>query len=98
MCQALVVDDHVLLHYPSAFYFFTSKQRPELAEEIRWGLEASGADGSFEALLQRHHGARLRQLTLAQRQIIELQNPQLPDATPFARTELWYQRLTALII
>lgn len=89
--QALVVDDHVLLHYPSAFYFFTSKQRPELAEEIRLGLEASIADGSFEALFQRHHGATLQKVKFAQRRIIELQNPDLPDATPFARKELWYQ-------
>jgi hypothetical protein len=89
--QALLVDQHVLLHYPSAFYFFTSKQRPELAEEIRLGLEASIADGSFEALFQRHHGATLRQVKFAQRQIIELQNPELPEATPFARQELWYQ-------
>ena len=89
--QALVVDDHVLLHYPSAFYFFTSKQRPELAEEIRLGLEASIADGSFEALFQRHHGATLQKVKFAQRRIIELQNPDLPAATPFARKELWYQ-------
>lgn len=89
--HALVVDEHVLLHYPTAFYFFTSKQRPELAEQIRLGLEASIADGSFEALFQRHHGATLRQAKLGQRRIIELHNPELPAATPFSRKELWYQ-------
>jgi hypothetical protein len=89
--QDLVVDEHVLLHYPSAFYFFTSKQRPDLAEQIRLGLEASIADGSFEALFQRHHGATLKQVNFTQRQVIELQNPELPAATPFSRKELWYR-------
>jgi hypothetical protein len=89
--QALVVDEHVLLHYPSAFYFFTSKQRPELAEQIRQGLEASISDGSFERLFQRHHGATLKQVKFAQRQVIELHNPDLPAATPFTRQALWYQ-------
>jgi hypothetical protein len=79
------------LYYPSAFYFFTSKQRPDLAEQIRLGLEASIADGSFEALFQRHHGATLKQVNFAQRQVIELQNPELPAATPFSRKELWYR-------
>ena len=91
--EALVVDEHVVLHYPSAFYFFTSRQRPELAEQIRLGLEAAIADGSFDALFQRYHGATLRNAHLAQRRVIELRNPDLPDATPFARQELWYQPL-----
>lgn len=89
--NSLVVDEHVVLHYPSAFYFFTSRQRPELAEQIRAGLEAAIADGSFEALFQQHHAATLRQARLEQRQVIELINPDLPAATPFARKELWYQ-------
>lgn len=91
--EALMVDEHVVLHYPSAFYFFTSRQRPELAEQIRLGLEAAIADGSFDALFQRYHGATLRNAHLAQRQVIELRNPDLPDATPFARKELWYHPL-----
>jgi ABC-type amino acid transport substrate-binding protein len=89
--QALVVDEHVVLHYPTALYFFTSQKRPELAEDIRLGLEASIADGSFETLFQRHHGATLRRARLDQRQVIELNNPDLPSETPFDRAELWFR-------
>lgn len=89
--QALVLDEHVVLHYPTAFYFFTSQKRPELAEDIRLGLEASIADGSFETLFQRHHGATLRRARLDQRQVIELNNPDLPSETPFDRAELWFR-------
>lgn len=89
--QHLTVDEHLVLHYPTAFYFFTSLQRPDLAAQISQGLEAAIADGSFEALFERHHAATLSKANLAQRQVIELHNPQLPTATPFARKELWYQ-------
>lgn len=87
---SLVVDEHLVLHYPSAFYFFTARQQPELAEQIRLGLEAAIADGSFNALFERYHGATLQKARLNQRQVIELTNPDLPSATPFEREELWY--------
>ena len=87
----LAVDEHVVLHYPSAFYFFTSRQDPQLAEHLRQGLEAAIADGSFERLFQKRHGETLRRARLEQRRVIELENPELPAETPFHRQELWYR-------
>jgi ABC-type amino acid transport substrate-binding protein len=87
----LSIDSHLLLHYPTAFYFFTSHQRPDLAADIERGLEEMIADGSFQRLFEQYLGSTLRQANLAQRQIIELENPNLPPATPFARKELWFQ-------
>lgn len=87
----LSVDEHIVLHYPTAFYFFTSRQDTQLAEHLRLGLEAAIADGSFERLFQHHHGATLRRARLEQRRVIELKNPELPAETPFGRQELWYR-------
>ena len=87
----LAVDEHIVLHYPTAFYFFTSRARADLAETIERGLESMLADGSFERLFQQHHGATLERAQLAKRRIIELDNPDLPAHTPFQRTQLWYQ-------
>jgi hypothetical protein len=81
----------VALHYPTAFYFFTSLARADLAADIERGLERMIADGSFEQLFEAHHGATLRRAKLEQRQLIELLNPNLPPRTPFAREELWYR-------
>ncbi|PTS83769.1 hypothetical protein DBR00_14850 [Pseudomonas sp. HMWF032] len=92
--QQLVADPHVLLHYPTALYFFFSPQRPELAETVRRGMEAAIADGSFERLFQQHFAAILQQAALAQRQVIELPNPLLPSATPLKRRELWFSPAT----
>lgn len=88
---ALSIDNHLLLHYPTAFYFFTSHNRADLAADIERGLEAMIADGSFQRLFEQYHGDTLRQANLHQRRIIELHNPDLPPATPFARKELWFQ-------
>jgi hypothetical protein len=88
--QQLVSDPYVLLRYPAAMYFFFSHQRPELAETVRQGLEIAIADGSFERLFQQHFASSLQRAQLDQRQLIELQNPQLPSATPLQRRELWF--------
>lgn len=87
----LEVDEHIAIYYPTAFYFFTSRARADLATAIERGLEAMIADGSYEALFQQHHGATLERARLQQRRVIELENPDLPAQTPFAREELWYR-------
>ena len=88
---ALEVDEHIVIHYPTAFYFFTSRARADLAGTIERGLEAMIADGSFEALFQQHHGATLERARLDTRRVIELENLDLPAQTPFRRPELWYR-------
>ncbi|PYC21020.1 hypothetical protein DMO17_16845 [Aquipseudomonas alcaligenes] len=88
---ALEVDEHIAIHYPTAFYFFTSRARADLAQAVERGLEAMIADGSFAALFQQHHGATLERARLDQRKVIELENPDLPPQTPFQRKVLWYR-------
>ena len=92
---SLEVDEHIAIHYPTAFYFFTSRARADLASNIERGLEKMVADGSFEALFQQYHGATLKKAGLERRQVIELENPDLPPQTPFQRAELWYRPSTA---
>ena len=86
----LTLDRHLVLHYPTALYFFFSPQKPQLADAVRQGLELALADGSFDRLFQQHHADDLRRARLDQRRIIELDNPLLPPHTPLQRRELWY--------
>ncbi|MCD5328680.1 transporter substrate-binding domain-containing protein [Chromobacterium piscinae] len=88
--KGLMLDPYLLLHYPTAFYFFVSPQRPELARMLQQGLEKGVRDGSFEQLFKAFNGDHLRELKLSGRAIIELPNPLLPEATPLARRELWF--------
>jgi hypothetical protein len=89
--QGFVIEPTLALHYPTAMYFFVSKQRPELAAEIRKGLEIALRDGSFEALFQKNFGEVLKRSRLGERQVFELKNPLLPPETPLHDARLWYR-------
>ncbi|MYM22366.1 hypothetical protein GTP46_06895 [Duganella sp. FT135W] len=86
----LVVDPYVVVRYPTADYFFVNRSNSALAEEIRRGLEAALADGSFEKLFYLHYGARIRESRLDKRVLISLPNPLLSPQTPLNRKELWF--------
>lgn len=85
------VEPSMALHYPTATYFFVNRNNTALAADIKRGLEAALADGSFDALFQRHFGAALKRAALDKRQVLELANPLLPPETPLANRRLWYQ-------
>jgi hypothetical protein len=85
----LAADPHLVLHYPAADYFFVHRDNAALADDIRRGLEAAQADGSFDRLLLGYYRPMLVKAALGNRRVIELPNPDLPPATPLARKELW---------
>ena len=84
---AIEIDPYIVLHYPSAYYFFVSPRHPEFAETLRTGLEQMLSNGSFEKIFQKHFQAALQKSRLSQRVVIELHNPllqknKLSDAHP----------------
>jgi hypothetical protein len=87
--RGLAADPYLVLHYPAADYFFVHRDNAGLAEDIRRGLEAAQADGSFDRLLLAYYRDMLDKAALGKRRVIELPNPGLPPATPLARKELW---------
>lgn len=91
----LSAESFLVLHYKTADYFFVNYANKALAEEIRRGLEAAQADGSFDRLLLEYYRPMLDKAALAKRRVIELPNPYLPPDTPLKRKELWltYEQL-----
>ncbi|MFO1337118.1 MAG: hypothetical protein U1F53_02605 [Burkholderiaceae bacterium] len=87
----LAVEPTLALHYPAAMYFFVNRRNTALAADLQHGLESAMADGSFEALFQRHFGAALARADLGRRRVVELANPVLPSETPLADRALWYR-------
>jgi hypothetical protein len=85
----LAIEEHLLIKYPFAQYFYVSKSEPALAERIKDGLEQMVKDGSFDVLFNKHFAKSLTDLKLGQRVVIELENPFLPASVPFGRKELW---------
>lgn len=87
--DGVIVDQHLVLHYPAAVYFFVNKQNTELARKISVGLERALANGKFNRLFYSYHAKAIEQARISQRTVIELQNPLLPKETPLNRKELW---------
>ena len=87
----LAIAPGLMLHYPAAAYLFVSPTRPDLAAELKTGLEAAIADGSFQRLHREQYGAVIKAHPIAPDRVIKLSNPLLPPETPIQRKELWIQ-------
>lgn len=91
----LVVDEHVVLSYKAPFYFFVSKNKPNLAEHLYEQLNAMIEEGAYRALF--HDDPEIKKaISLGgfdKRTVIELDNPSLSQKTPINRAELWYTPL-----
>lgn len=48
--KGIVIEQHLMLNYETARYFFVNKKNPKLAERIERGLRIAIADGSFDKL------------------------------------------------
>ena len=86
----LAIESGLLLHYPSAMYFFVNHADDALAERLTLGLERALADGSFERLFRRHPAMQDALRLLAEpRRVLELNNPLLPAETPLNTARYW---------
>jgi ABC-type amino acid transport substrate-binding protein len=88
----LVIEKHLLLHYPLPAYFWFPKtdRGRKLADRLRAGLEMMVQDGTLRAMFDANFGAYIAQLDLAHRRIIELPNPFLGPHEPLNDARLWY--------
>lgn len=83
----ITLDQHILIHYPTALYFYTYSQ--QLSELVLTGLDTIVKSGEFEQLFQAHHATQMQHLKLEQRTVINLENPFAPKNLPLQRDELW---------
>ncbi|QWZ62677.1 hypothetical protein [Aeromonas sp. FDAARGOS 1417] len=81
----LAIEQHLLIRYPFAQFFFVSPKYPELAKAIQTGLERAYADGSFMQFFRENPKIReaLASANLDQRVTIQLPNP---DMTPLLKS------------
>ena len=87
-----MVEQGLLLYYPTAEYFFVSRQNTALAARLEKGLRLAIEDGSFDKLFREHpiNANAFGKANLLRRRIIRLDNPLLPKDTPFADKQLWW--------
>lgn len=82
--QQLEIEQNLLVYMPLPVYFYVSPNAPELAERLTLGLKALNASGVTQTIFANHFGARLERLRLAERRLIELQNPEDDGSLPWA--------------
>ncbi len=78
--ERIAVLPGLALHYPYDVCFFSRRGDTRLAADLQRGLAALQRSGRFDALLQAHHGDEIERSGLAQRQVLSLPNPHLPQA------------------
>lgn len=83
------IEQHTLIYYPTAYYFYVNKDNDQLAQIVEAGLEAAIKDGSFDKIFNQHFGETIAKITLNPRRVFRLQNPYLSPSTPLLREEFW---------
>lgn len=87
----LSIEKKILIKYPSADFFFVSKNNTKLQEIIKLGFEQALVDGTYMELFQRHFGDSLVKLSLDSRTIIELNNPYFPQRSSKINRKYWHK-------
>ncbi|WP_206485162.1 hypothetical protein [Thalassotalea sp. G2M2-11] len=87
----LVMFDDLVLHYPFAIYFFVNKNKPELAQQIEYGLRELIKDGRFFKLMKKHpFSAQIFPLEKwKNKKFLHLRNSELTEKTMLDNPKLW---------
>ena len=91
---SITIDRNILLHYPTAYFFYVNKSNKGLADDVTYGLEQSLKDGSFERLFMHYYGDIINHTLSENRRVYHLNNHFLPEKTPLHRKELWLDLVT----
>ncbi len=86
----LAIESSLALYLPSPSYFFVSPANPELAKRIETGLLMMIEDGTFDKIFYEFQGDNIERAGLSKRKILRVDNPILPENTPFSHKEFWY--------
>lgn len=68
----LKIESSLALHYPATYFFYVNRNNPQLAKDIKIGLERAFADGSFDKIFNRYFGDKLKRAQLDRRRVIEM--------------------------
>lgn len=88
---SLKIEETLSIYIPLPQYFFVSPSRPDLAKRIEIGLLSLLEDGTFDQFFLDYHREDIERARWDSRKIFRLDNLNLPEKTPFHRSEFWYQ-------
>lgn len=88
----LMVEQHLVIHYPAPGYIFVSRSNIELAKRLERGFRLAIEDGSFDSFFYSHPDIVkvLDSSNLDKRLIFQIDNKLLTPLTPLDEEDLWY--------
>ncbi len=97
VAKDLTIENHLILRYPAAYYFFVPRDNTRLQAALERGLLRSVEDGSFDRLFFATFGEQMSQLNLEQRKILAIDNPelQIPQQKNLWFSIEWYKNAKA---
>lgn len=87
----IAVEETLALYYPYPVYFFVTKGNERLAERIEQGLKQTLLDGSLKRLFLKYHLHDIKRSQLHKRNILQLENHQLPEGTAQPDSRWWLE-------
>lgn len=75
--EPLALEQHTVVSYPSAMFFFVAQGNERLAQRIEEGLNNLVENGDFQALLEKQAFYQQAKNQIEQRTVIRLENPLL---------------------
>ena len=85
----LALEQSLVIHYPTASYFFIKHSQLAFAQLLEQALESMVASGEYNNLFNRAFQQRFKDAKLHQRRWMMIDNPLLPKNTPLEREALW---------
>ena len=90
MLTNVVIEQHLVLQYPIAYFYHVNKNNTVLAQDIQRGLESMLRDGSFDKLFQQYNGDFIAKANLKNRHVIRVKNPFMSDKTYRKFEHFWF--------
>jgi hypothetical protein len=92
----LFIEERIVFYYPLPMYFWFPKtpEGKRLAARAEEGMRAMIADGTYDAIFDKHQRRKIEQLRLKRRRLIGIPNPFLGPETPFSDEKLWFDPAT----
>jgi len=92
----LAIEENLILYYPLPMYFWFSRNDSgrRLAGRAEEGMRMMIADGTYDAIFNRHQRPKIERLRLKERTIFRIENPNVGPETPFADKRLWFDPKT----
>lgn len=87
----IAIEPHIFIHYPTAFYFYVSREDKELAKDLKDGFEQAFLDGSFDNIFNEYFGEQVAHLKKQNRRVFHLDNPFLSKKAPLDHKDLWLE-------